>query len=124
MITFTRHFKYLESYISYSLKDDYDIEHIISQASATMGYLNNFWTNNKVNNLSKYLIFCSITCNLLLWGCDSWAIREATLNKLEAFLHINVRKILKIIITMVIDKKSRINLFETGSSKSQPSGTN
>ena len=27
MITFTRHFKYLGSYISYSLKDDYNIEH-------------------------------------------------------------------------------------------------
>ena len=25
MITFTRHFKYLGSYILYSLKDDYDI---------------------------------------------------------------------------------------------------
>ena len=74
MITFTRHFKYLGSYISYSLKDDYDIEHRISQASAVMGDLNNFWTNSTVDNLSKYLIFCAIPCNLLLWGCESWTI--------------------------------------------------
>ena len=72
MITFTRHFKYLGSYILDSLKDDYDIEHIISQASAAIGYLNNFWTNNTVDNISKYLIFCAIPCNLLLWGCESW----------------------------------------------------
>ena len=52
MITFTRHFKYLGSYISYSLKDYYDIEHKISQASAAMGALNNFWTDNTVDNLS------------------------------------------------------------------------
>ena len=82
MITFTGHFKYLGSNISYSLKDYYDIEHRIYQASAAMGALNNFWIDNTVNNLSKYLIFCAIPCNLLLWGCESWAIREATLKKL------------------------------------------
>ena len=60
MITLTRHFKYIRSYISYSLKDDYDIGHRISQASSAMGYLNNFWIDNTVNNISKYLIFCAI----------------------------------------------------------------
>ena len=39
------------------------------------------------------------------WGCDSWAIRESTLNKLEVFLHRNVRKILNITIKMVIDER-------------------
>ena len=70
-----------------------------------MGALNIFWINNTVENLSKYLIFCAIPCNLLLWRCESWAIREATLKKLEVFLHRNVRKILKITITMVMDEK-------------------
>ena len=101
MITFTRHFKNLGIYISYLLKNDYDIEHRISQASAAMGALNNFWIDNIVDNLSKYLILCAIPYNLLLWGCESWAIQEATLNKLEVFLHRNVRKILKITITIV-----------------------
>ena len=55
MITFTRHFKCLRSYISYSLKDDYDIDHIISQAYATMGAINSFWFDNTVDNFSKYL---------------------------------------------------------------------
>ena len=57
MITFTRHFKYLGSYISYSLKYDYDIEHRISQASAAMGALTSFWVDNTVDNFSKYLFF-------------------------------------------------------------------
>ena len=123
MITFTRNFMYLGSYISYSLKDDYDIEHRIYQASAAMGALNSFWVDNTVDNFSKYLIFGAIPCNLLLWGCKNWAIREATINKLEVFLHINVKRILKITITMVIDEKSQINPFENGSSTSQPSVT-
>ena len=105
MISFTRHFKYLGSYISYSLKYNYDIEHIISQASSAMGALNNFWIDNTVNNLSKYLIFCAIPCDLVLWGCESLEIREATSKKLEVFLHINVSKILNITITMVIDER-------------------
>ena len=103
MITFTRHFKYIGSNISYSPKYDYGIEHRIYQASSAMGYLNSFWVDNTVNNFSKYLIFCAFPYNLILWGCKSWEIREATLKKLEVFLHINVRKILKITITMVID---------------------
>ena len=105
MITFTRHFKYTRSYISYSLKDDYNIKHRISQASAAMGALNKFWIDNTVKNISKYLIFCVIPCNLLLWGCESWEIREATLKKLEVFLHRNVRKTIKITITMGIYEK-------------------
>ena len=124
MITFTRHFKYIGSYISYSLTDDYDIEHRISKASVPMRALNSFWVDNTVNNFSKYVFVCAIPYNLLLWGCESWEIGEATLNKLKVFLHINIRKILKITITMVIHEKSQINLSKNGSLIFQPSGTN
>ena len=74
MITFTRHFKYLGSYIAYSLKDDYDIEDRKSQSSATMKALNSFCVDNTVDNFSKYLIFCAFPCNILLWRCESWKI--------------------------------------------------
>ena len=66
-----------------------------------MGVFNNFWADNTVNNFSKHLIFCTIPCNLLLWGCESWTICEATLKKLEVFLHRNIRKIPKITTIMV-----------------------
>ena len=69
-----------------------------------MGALNPFWKDAAVDDFSKYLIFCAIPCNLLLWGCESWALREATLQKLEVFLHRSVRKILKITLTQVIDE--------------------
>ena len=67
MITFTRHFKYIGSYISYSLTDDCDIEHRISQASVAMRALNSFWVDNTVDNFSKYVFVFAIPCNLLLW---------------------------------------------------------
>ena len=69
-----------------------------------MGALNNFWTDNTVDNLSKYIIFCAIPCHLRMLWFESWSMREATLKKLEVFLHRNVRKILKTTITIVIDR--------------------
>ena len=105
IITFTRYFKYLGGYCSYSLKDDYDVDERLSQASSAMGALNHFWSDKAVDNHSKYQIFRAIPCNLLLWGCEIWALREATLKKLEVFLHRNIRKILGITITQVIDER-------------------
>ena len=70
-----------------------------------MGDLNHFWSDRAVDNHSKYQIFHAIQSNLLLWGCKSWALREATLKKLEVFLHHNIRKILGITITQVIDER-------------------
>ena len=74
VITFTKHFKYLGGYCSYSLKDDYDVNERLSQASSAMGVLNTFWADAAVDDYSKYLIFRAIPCNLLLWGCESWAL--------------------------------------------------
>ena len=85
--TIMRHFKYNGGYISYSLQDDYNVEVRISQVSTATGTLNPFWRNDAVDDFSKCLIFCAIPYNLLLWGCESWALQEATLKKLKTFLH-------------------------------------
>ena len=105
IITFTKHFQYLGGYISYFLRDDHDVDERISQAFSAMGALNHFWSDIAVDNYSKYLIFRAIPINLLLWGCESWALRETTLRKLEVFLHRSIRKILRIDITQVIDER-------------------
>ena len=105
IITFTENSEYLGGYCSYSLKYDYDVNERLSQASSAMGSLNHFWSDRAVDDHSKYQIFRAIPYNLLLWGCESWALREATLKKLEVFLHRNIRKILCITITQVTDKR-------------------
>ena len=85
------------SYISYSLRDDYNIYARPSEVNASMESLAKFWTDDSVNNRSKYLIFLSITINLLLWGCESWALRTSLLKKIGVFLHRSIRRILGII---------------------------
>ena len=81
-VTFTRHFKYLGSYISYNLRDDHNVDSRIAAASAFMGSLSSYWSEKSVDLKSQYLIFAAIPCNLLLWGSESWALRTSLLSKL------------------------------------------
>ena len=98
-VTFTSHFKYLGSYISYNLRDDHDVESRMAAASASTGSLSSYWNNTSVDIKSKYLIFMATPCNLLLWVSESWDLRTSLLSKLELFLHRSVRRILGIIMT-------------------------
>ena len=104
-VTFTRHFKYLGSHISYNLTDDHDIDSRISAASSSMGALAHFWNDEAVDLRSKYLIFMAIPMNLLLWGSESWALRTTLLSRLEVFLHRSIRRIMGITMTNVREEK-------------------
>ena len=53
----------------------------------------------------KYMIFLAIPCNFLLWGCDSWVLRQFLLDTLEVFLHRNIMNILGINMTKVRDMR-------------------
>ena len=61
-----------------------------------MGALDKIWTDARVENHSKYLIFLSIPINILFWGCESSALRKSILNELEVFLHLIILRILGI----------------------------
>ncbi|EJK66387.1 hypothetical protein THAOC_12701 [Thalassiosira oceanica] len=70
------HFKYLGSFISYNLRDDFDIDLRIKKAGQAMGALKHFFSNEHVDTYTKHLIFKAIPLNLLLWGCETWSLRE------------------------------------------------
>ena len=63
-------------------------------ANASMGALARLWDNHHVDMYSKYMIFRAISCNLLLWRCENWALQATLLDKLEVFLHRGIRRIL------------------------------
>ena len=77
-------------------KDDHDVAKRIASVNASMGAMSAFWGDNHVDVYSKCLIFCAIPCNLLLWGCESWSLRQTRLGALEVFFHQSVRRILQI----------------------------
>ena len=60
-----------------------------------MGAMSNIWDDDHVDTYSKYLLFKAITCNLLLWGCESWALRKSLLTSIKVFLNRGIRRILK-----------------------------
>ncbi len=93
-VTFCRHFKYLGSFVFFSLCDDYNIKKRITAATQSMGVLKNVWGSPHLNIWSKYLLFRAIPMNLLLWGCETWLMRKALSNKLEVFLHWSIWRIL------------------------------
>ena len=95
-VTFCVHFKYLGSWLSFSLRDDYDVGRRIELANASIGGLDKFWRYQHVDMYSKYMIFREIPCNLLLWGCKIWDLCQSLLEKLEVFLHCKIRRILGI----------------------------
>jgi hypothetical protein len=72
-----------------------------------MGALKNVWNSPHLDIWSKYLLFCTIPMNLLLWGCETWSVQKALANKLEVFLHRNIRHILRVSITRVREERIR-----------------
>ncbi len=106
-VTFTRLFRYLGSMISLNLHDDEDITAQVAAATASMGALKEVWRNQHLNIYSKYLLFRAIPMNLLLWGCETWPLRQSLLNKLEVFLHRSIQRILAINMTRVKEEQIR-----------------
>jgi hypothetical protein len=66
-----------------------------------MGALKNVWNYPHLNIWSKYLLFCAIPMNLLLWGCKTWLMRKALSNKFEVFLHHNIWRIFSVLMMRV-----------------------
>jgi hypothetical protein len=104
-VAFTKHFCYLGSFVSYNLKDDFDISTRIKKANQNMGMLSNIWNSPHIDMHSKYLYFLAIIINQLLWGCENWALKESSLNDLNIFLHQSIRRILGISIHQVFEEK-------------------
>ena len=71
-----------------------------------MGALKSVWDSPHLEIWSKYLLFRAIPMNLLLWGCKTWSLRKSLLDKLEVFLHRNIRRILRV--SMFKVKEERI----------------
>ena len=103
-VTYTENFKYLGSWISFTLRDDIDIERRIASATKAVGALEEFFDRKEISIRAKYLVFMAIPVNLLLWGCESWALRKDLLLKIERSVNRNIRCILGINMTEVMEK--------------------
>jgi hypothetical protein len=86
-VSFTCTFHYLGSFINYSLHDDNNITAQIASATAAMGSLKEIWRDPHLDMYNKYLLFQAIPMNLLLWGAETWSLRNFQLDQLGVFLN-------------------------------------
>ena len=70
-----------------------------------MGMLKNIWNCEHIDLHSKHLYFVAIIINQLLWGCESWALKESSLNDLDIFLHQSIRRIMGIKMEQVKEER-------------------
>ena len=57
-----------------------------------MGALNFVWNADSADLHDRYNIFMEVPLNILLWGCESWAITKKTDNKTRSVLNEMLQK--------------------------------
>eukprot|EP00957_Ditylum_brightwellii_P211163 15365833-Ditylum_brightwellii.AAC.1 len=77
-ITYTHKFKYLGSILSWNLNDQTDIENHALQACKTLqAMMSNVFRNPDISLHVKHMLYMAIPMNLLLWECDTWALKQS-----------------------------------------------
>jgi hypothetical protein len=113
-ISFCQQFKYLGSTVTNDLRDDVEIEIRIKKANAQFGALKSVLLRKTLRLQTKINLFNAIVINTALWGCESWSLSSSSKQKLEAFQHKALRRILKISIYEVAEfriKNSTIRCY-------------
>lgn len=95
-VTITRSFKYLGSWITDTLQDTKEVQVRIQKARAQIGMLYPFFKSDEVPLPTKYMVYCAIPLNTVLWGCESWAVTADMVRSLESFHHKSIRSILNV----------------------------
>jgi hypothetical protein len=73
---------------SSNTNDTADITEWISQARKLFGSMNKQLLSNKKLPIDiRRRLYQAIVVNIVLWGSESWALKEANRSKLEAFHH-------------------------------------
>ena len=83
---FTDKFKYLGTYLAQDLSDDTDVNERITAASKNFNALGKeIFRNRKISLHICCLLYVATTINILLWGCDTWALTRLQINRIEVF---------------------------------------
>jgi hypothetical protein len=104
-IHFSKKFRYLGATITPEINENAEVEIRIKKASSQMGILRHFFNGKDIDHRVKYWVYLAGPLNCLLWGCESWNLTERNKEKLRAFHHSAIRRILDITWTRVREEK-------------------
>jgi exonuclease III len=98
-------FKYLGTTFTPELNDSNDVQLRIDQASKAFYAMNkNVFRRKEISSELRLRTYNAIIVNLLLWGCESWALKEEDRRRIEVFHHRSLRRMLNITIYQVMEQ--------------------
>lgn len=90
-------FTYLGSVLSADCQLDKEISQRIGKASASFGALRQrVWKSHDISLKTKVALYRACVISVLTYGCESWTLYRRQIDRLEAFHHRCLRKILRI----------------------------
>jgi hypothetical protein len=101
-VSFTDEFRYLGSIIHHSLTSDADVNARITHARAAFGALQGFLSNKYLNDKCKGTVFSALVVSILLYGSESWCLKEDQLRRLQTFYNSCVRRLCRVTMQQVI----------------------
>jgi hypothetical protein len=101
-ISFCDEFRYLGSIIHHSLTSDADVNARIIKARAAFGALQGFLSNKYLYVKCKGTVFSALVLSILLYGSESWCLREDQLRRLQTFYNSCVRRLCRVTMRHVI----------------------
>ena len=85
-VKFTNKFKYLGTYLAQDISDDTDVNDRITAASKNFNALGKeLFRNRKISLHIRCRLYVATTINILLWGCNTWALTFLQINRIEVF---------------------------------------
>lgn len=118
-VSFTAEFCYLGSIIHQTLSSDADVDARITKARAAFGALRScFFARTRVAGKDKGIVFVALCLSILLYGSESWCLREDLFQRLRVFFNSCVRQMCRVTRAHVWrhritteDLLERLNLF-------------
>ena len=96
-ISFVKKFRYLGSHIGQRLDSTVDVEERLTKASQAFGALRKHtFANRDVKPETKARLYVALVLGVLLYGCESWFLREEEFKKMQRFHHDCVRTMLRV----------------------------
>jgi hypothetical protein len=107
------HFKYLGSIIATNLRDEIDVATRIAIARFQITSMIELFNWQDVSVAMEAIMHRSISLNAVLWGCETWALKEKDNINLEAFHHTVIRRILGISTRRVIEERATTKMVKS-----------
>lgn len=106
-VSYTTNFKYLGTHLSQDLSDDFDIDQrLIAATRHFNAHGRRIFRDRKIQLHYRTRLYVATTLNILLWGCDSWALKHEHIRKLNVFHNKCIRSMIGIDMHCVRNKKS------------------